>query len=93
MSRIDKCVAAQLLGLSLGLLDHATTELVSLGLVLSSGLWFGLVQAGWVRRKTRLPWWRCLLAALLVVVMGSVINTLVGYALSHTAIVAGTPGV
>lgn len=46
-------------------------------------LWFVSAQAAWVRRKTAHPWWRSALAALLIVLTGSVVNAGVGYLLRY----------
>ena len=51
--------------------------------LLSAFLWFWLAQIDWIGRKTGLPFWRRIVAATLILVSGSLVNALVGHALSH----------
>lgn len=52
-------------------------------LVLGAFLWFWLVQIDWIGRKAGLSFWRRIIAATLILVSGSLVNALVGHALSH----------
>ena len=45
--------------------------------------WFWAVQIAWMRQHTALPLWRCVIAATLVCMMGSLINGLLMYVLVH----------
>lgn len=53
-------------------------------LFLASGLWFWLVQAHWLRRAASLSAWRSLVAATLVLAMGSAVNAGVDRALASS---------
>lgn len=59
-----------------GLLPGAVLSLVG-------GLWFWLAQVDWIRSRTGVSLPHALLAGTLVLVVGSAVNALVGYALSH----------
>ncbi|TDK21045.1 hypothetical protein E2F46_15205 [Luteimonas aestuarii] len=53
-------------------------------LTLAGGLWLWLVQVDWIRARTHSTWWHALVFGTLVLLVGSVVNALVGHALSHT---------
>ncbi|KRA45152.1 hypothetical protein [Pseudoxanthomonas sp. Root630] len=71
--------------MSLLLMPAPWTNVASACLTLAVLAWFWVVQAAWIRRRTRLPWWRCLGAAAIVLMVGGTINATVGYLLAHTA--------
>lgn len=56
--------------------------LVAACLFLAATVWFWLAQAAWFRVHTSLNLWRSLVAAALVLVIGSAVNAVVGQALS-----------
>ena len=59
--------------------------LASVLLFLSTVLWFWLVQAAWLRRRSGVALWRSLVAATVVLLAGSIINLTVGYFLTQTS--------
>ncbi|MEP7041685.1 MAG: hypothetical protein ABI843_01400 [Dokdonella sp.] len=67
---------------SLSLTDRRGA-IVGVALVLVGTLWFWVVQADWMQQKARMPLWRSLVAATLILLIGALANTLVGQALSH----------
>lgn len=57
--------------------------LPGVGLSLAGGAWFWIVQVDWIRARTRPSLPHAVIAGTLVLVAGSAINALLGYALSH----------
>ena len=58
---------------------------IAIGLFLAATVWFWLAQAAWLRAHTPLSLWRRLVAAALVLVIGSAVNAVVGHALTAPA--------
>lgn len=73
------------ISVSITLMARPWSDGVSALLTVFTFLWFWSAQVGWVRRRMRLPIWRCVLAASLVLVVGGAINAALGYLLTHTA--------
>lgn len=61
-----------------------TSATVGAVLALSGTLWFWLVQVDWIRCRARLPLWRSIVAATIILLMGALSNALVGQALSRS---------
>lgn len=74
---------ALLLSCSMSLLR--VNGLAAVLLLLSTLLWFWLVQAAWLRRRSGFALWRSLVAATVVLLAGSIINLTVGYFLTQTS--------
>lgn len=76
------------LALTLMTVDQPWALLVATGLSLVATLWFWLVQAAWFRARASLSLWRSLVAAGLVVVLGSAVNAGVGRVLTDAPVPA-----
>lgn len=72
------------ISVSLMQLNQQWSMLVGVVLTLLGGLWFWLAQAAWLRRRAGFPVWRSLVAATIVLLVGSVVNSAVGYVLTKT---------
>lgn len=75
---------AMSLSLTLIGLGRTWSLLVAVFLALASGLWFWLAQAAWLRSSASMDRWRSLVAATLVLLIGSVVNAGVGHALTSS---------
>lgn len=53
------------------------------GLMLLGTAWFLIVQIDWIRVRAGLPLWRGVVAGVLVLLLGSAVNAVVGHVLSH----------
>ena len=96
-SRFSEAISPPLLLMLCVLLSHAIDlgirnsthladgSLAAVLLLLSTLLWFWLVQAAWLRRRSGFALWRSLVAATVVLLAGSIINLTVGYFLTQTS--------
>lgn len=71
-------------------LDRRWPLLVAVCIFLAATLWFWLAQAAWFRARASLGVWRSLVAATLVLAIGSAVNTGLGHALRTTGGSAAT---
>jgi len=72
---------AMSLSLTLIALDQPWTRMVAVSLSLLATTWFWLAQAAWFQARASLSLWRSLVAAALVLIIGSTVNAGVGHAL------------
>ncbi|MHC9085521.1 hypothetical protein ACYX7E_10890 [Luteimonas sp. RIT-PG2_3] len=86
------------LGTSMTLGGDDDRELIGACMVMAGFVWFWIVQFDWIGRRAGLSRWRSAVAASCIVVAGSLVNGLVGHALSSTrgerapdAAVVGSP--
>ena len=54
-------------------------------------LWFWLAQIVWLRRRAGFPVWRSVVAATVVLLVGSLVNALVGHVVSKSPGVPAAP--
>lgn len=71
--------------LTLIALNHFWALLAAVTVCLLATVWFWAAQAAWLRDRASLSLWRSLVAALLVLIVGSAVNAAVGRALAVTA--------
>ena len=73
------------ISMSLILLEDRWTVIPATVLSMAAGLWFWLAQVAWLRKRAHFPIWRSVIAATIVLLIGSVVNAAVGHLLSRTS--------
>ncbi|WP_313920219.1 hypothetical protein [Tahibacter sp.] len=68
---------------SLILMQPVWTDVVAVAITLTATAWFFVAEAAWIRRRGQVSMWRALLAAVVIVVSGSLLNFAVGYLLTQ----------
>jgi len=76
---------AMSLSLTFIAVDRPWTRMVAVSLTLLATTWFWLAQAAWFRARVSLNLWRSLVAAALVIIIGSTVNAGVGHMLGARA--------
>ena len=79
------------MGLSLLLLEAHWATVAGTVVSMLATLWFWLAQIVWLRRRAGFPVWRGVVAATVVLLVGSLVNAMVGYVVSKSPGVPAAP--